>query len=145
MLNRHKWDHANFHRSLAALARVGSGDQVLDLGCGPGATLEALLESVGEGGKVFALDRMKETLAQVAARYAADVESERLILVHGDVQAPPFAEDTFDAIVCQNVVECLPERDALVVHAVRMLKPGGTLLLDTMILTASSSPMTIAS
>ena len=30
---------------------------------------------------------------------------------------------------CQNVVECLPERDALVVHAVRMGKPGGTLLL----------------
>ena len=42
-------------------------------------------------------------------------------------------KDTFDAIVCQNVVECLPKRDALVAQAVRMLKPGGTLLLDTMI------------
>ena len=42
--------------------------------------------------KVFALDRMKETLAPVSARYTADVESERLIVVHGDVRAPPFAE-----------------------------------------------------
>lgn len=82
-----------------------------------------------EDGKVFALDRMKGTLAQVAARYAAAVESGRLVVVHGDVQAPPFAEGAFDAIVCQNVVECLRDRDALVVQAARMLKPGGTLLL----------------
>ena len=129
MLNRHKWDHVNFHRSLAALARVGSRDQVLDLGCGPGASLEPLLESVGEDGKVFALDRMKGTLAQVEARYAAAVGSGRLVVVQGDIGAPPFADGAFDAIVCQNVVECLPDRDALVAQATRVLKPGGTLLL----------------
>lgn len=128
-INRQKWDEPGFHRHIAALARVASGEQVLDLGCGRGGTLQALLEGVGAGGRVFALDRMATLLAAAAAGFTAAVRAGELIVVHGDVLKPPFADATFDIVVCQNVIECVSDRKGLVAQARRLLKPGGRFVL----------------
>jgi SAM-dependent methyltransferase len=37
----------------------------------------------------------------------------------------PFASAYFDCIVCQNVIECVADRDALLAEMARILKPGG--------------------
>lgn len=129
MLNRQRWDAACFHQMMATLARVAPGDHVLDLGCGRGATLGSLIERAGESGRVFGLDRMDRSLKEAGARYAAAVESGRLVLVQGEVLDLPFPDDTFEVVVCQNVIERVDDCEAAVVQARRVLKPGGRLLL----------------
>jgi SAM-dependent methyltransferase len=129
MLTHQKWDETRFHETIAALAGASPGDLVLDLGCGSGASLGPLLKAVGDAGKVLGLERMARALAVSEQQHAAAVEGCRLILVQGEVIAPPFLDSTFDVVVCQNVVECVKDRGALVTEERRVLKPGGRLLL----------------
>jgi SAM-dependent methyltransferase len=114
---------------LADLVDIKRGDQVLDFGCGRGASLEPMLEKVGDAGNVFGFDRIGQSLAHARAANAIAVDAGRLELVEGDVMAPPFPDDFFDVIICQNVVECVSDRAGLVAQARRILKPGGRLLL----------------
>ena len=129
MLNRQKWDAARFHEALALLLGACPGNHVLDLGCGRGASLGSLLRAVGDEGKVVGLDRMGLALADSALRHASAIQRSRLTLVRGDLVALPFSNDAFDAVICQNVAECVHDRETLVAEAWRVLKPGGTLLL----------------
>jgi len=129
MLSRQKWDAARFHETLVSLVGAAPGDHVLDLGCGQGASLGALLNAVRKTGKVYGLNESDHPLQEAAQRYAEDVESGRLSLRKGDALDLPFPDATFDAVLCQNVVECVHGRQALVAQAKRVLKPGGRLLL----------------
>jgi SAM-dependent methyltransferase len=48
----------------------------------------------------------------------------------GRPQGPPAAADgAFDRVLCHNVLEVLPDPDALVAEAIRVLRPGGRLVL----------------
>jgi SAM-dependent methyltransferase len=129
MLNRQQWDASGFHRMLAARVEAAPGDHVLDFGCGRGASLGALLDAVGDHGRVVGLDQLGPALVEAEMRYAADVISGRLVLVHCGVFDSRFPDNAFDAVLCQNVIECVSRRDALVAEARRILKPGGRLLL----------------
>jgi SAM-dependent methyltransferase len=129
MLNRQKWDAARFHDALATLVGASVDEHVLDLGCGRGASLGALLAAVGSRGKVVGLDRMGRALDEATRRHASAVETGCLTLVRGEILDPPFPDEVFDAVICQNVVECVDDREALVAQASRVLKPGGRLLV----------------
>jgi len=124
-----KWDNTHFHEMLVELCEIKNGNHVLDLGCGAGRSLAPMLEAVGAGGEVVGLDRMAQSLADVAVRFARDIYDERLELVQADVLATPFRDGRFDVVLCQNVVECVNERSGLVAEAKRLLRPGGRLLL----------------
>ncbi|WP_370675388.1 methyltransferase domain-containing protein [Pleomorphomonas sp. PLEO] len=142
-----RWDTAHFHEMLVELCEIKSGNYVLDLGCGTGRSLAAMLDAVGDGGKVVGLDQMAQPLAEVASRFARDINDKRLELVQADVLAAPFHDGQFDAVLCQNVIECVNEREALVTEAKRLLKPGGRLLLghhdfDGIILASEDRDMT---
>jgi ubiquinone/menaquinone biosynthesis C-methylase UbiE len=51
--------------------------------------------------------------------------------VVGDAQALPFCGESFDTIMCNEVLEHVPEPSQLFSEAVRVLEPGGYLLLTT--------------
>ncbi|SCM76758.1 conserved hypothetical protein [uncultured Pleomorphomonas sp.] len=124
-----KWDAVQFHEMLVDLCEIDSGNHVMDFGCGIGRSLKAMLEAVGDSGKVVGLDRMAQPLSEAASQFIHEIEGKRLELVQADVLAAPFPDGQFDAVLCQNVVECMHEREALVAEAKRLLKPGGRLLL----------------
>ncbi|WP_026790849.1 methyltransferase domain-containing protein [Pleomorphomonas oryzae] len=129
MHSSQKWDTVRFHEALVELCEIKSGNHVLDLGCGIGRSLAAMLDAVGGEGKVVALDRMARSLADVASRFDREINDARLEVVQADVLATPFRDGQFDVVLCQNVVECVNEREALVAEAKRILRPGGRLLL----------------
>ena len=147
MLNRQKWTAAHFHETLVALVGVSAGEHVLDLGCGQGASLGPLLDAVGNGGKVVGLDRMSRALQEAAQRHGPAVETGSLTLRRGDILDPPFPDEIFDVVICQNVIECVADREGLVAQAKRVLKPGGRLLLghhdfDGILLTSDDRDLT---
>jgi SAM-dependent methyltransferase len=51
--------------------------------------------------------------------------------VYGDGQALPFRETAFDTVLCNEVLEHIPEPWILLSESARVLKPGGFLLLTT--------------
>jgi ubiquinone/menaquinone biosynthesis C-methylase UbiE len=129
MYNRHEWNAAEFHHNLAEIAGITHGETVLDLGCGTGASLPALLDHVGLKGYVYALDRMPHAIEQIQKCNKNAIHQGRLFPVVGDVSQTTFQNGSFDAIVCQNVIECLLNEKACLTEIQRILRPGGKLLL----------------
>lgn len=51
--------------------------------------------------------------------------------VHADGQGLPFKVEAFDFVLCNEVLEHVPEPSQLIANVYRVLKPGGVLLLTT--------------
>lgn len=105
----------------SALAERWKWRRVADAGCGAGFHL-GLLRDLGVGAVGFDL--------AVAALRAAPGH----LVCAGDVLAPPFRPDAFDAVLCLgNTISLLPDRAAqrraLAVLAA-LLRPGGVLVLQ---------------
>lgn len=119
-------------------AGLQAGWHVLDAGCGGGSFLPLMGELVGPTGKITALDLAPENVAIVeqratAGHFACTVEARV-----GAITQLPFADNSFDAIWCANVVQYLTEAEfhqsAGEFH--RVLRPSGLLALKEMDLTA---------
>ncbi|WP_433528216.1 class I SAM-dependent methyltransferase [Micromonospora sp. CA-263727] len=67
---------------------------------------------------------MLRTAARRASRAARPVA-----LVRADAVALPFADEEFDTVLCTFALCCVPDERAALIEAVRVLRPGGNLLL----------------
>jgi ubiquinone/menaquinone biosynthesis C-methylase UbiE len=128
-LNSH-WTLADFHARVAALAAIKDGARVLDLGCGRGFTLPHLIAQIGKSGEVVAADRISRSLAEIREGYHDDIAKGRLTDVDLNIAGPlPFATASFGSVVCQNVIECIPDRKGLLAEIHRILRPGGSAVI----------------
>ncbi len=95
---------------------------VVDLGCGTG-TLSLLL---AEGGhRVRGVDSSPAMVAAARVKTSAhEVE-----VVVGDAADPPYDAGSVDVVLCRHVLWALPEPPAVLGRWVRLLRPGGSLLL----------------
>jgi SAM-dependent methyltransferase len=139
------------HRWLAGLLAATPGDRVLDLGCGTGASLVQAAPAV-PGGLLAGVDLSAAALARGAGALGDAVAglspAPAVLLLQADLKAPlPLADAAFDRVLCHNVLEVLPDPPALVAEAVRVLRPGGRLVLahsdyDTMIFASEDLELT---
>ncbi len=102
------------------------GEQVLDVGSGPGHYAFDMAAAVGATGRVAGVDNAKDSLA-TAQRRCADLANVSFHL--GDAIDLPFAEATFDAVLSTQTFEYLPNVRAALTEIVRVLKPGGRVLI----------------
>jgi ubiquinone/menaquinone biosynthesis C-methylase UbiE len=103
------------------------GKRVLEVGAGTGRDSLSLASS---GAEVYQLDYSMEALRlarEVASRAGAPVR-----LLGGNALALPFRKGSFDVVVHQGLLEHFhaPEAARLLAENVRVLKPGGYLLVD---------------
>jgi SAM-dependent methyltransferase len=125
-----KWSSDGFHGLMAKLAGIRQGDRVLDLGCGRGKTIRYLLGKIGTTGKVVAADRSSDNLAALRDAFPDAVATGRLSVANFDLVGTwPFEDASFDSIVCQNVVECVADKNRLMREVHRILKPNGAALI----------------
>ncbi|WP_409469156.1 methyltransferase domain-containing protein [Streptomyces sp. HC307] len=117
---------ASVKRELDDMLRVTTGSHVLDVGCGTGADVRAIARRVGPGGRVVGIDSSEQLIAQAtpAGPGAAEVE-----FLHGEAGSLPFAADTFDAARAERVIEHVPDPAAAVAEMLRVVKPGGQVLI----------------
>jgi ubiquinone/menaquinone biosynthesis C-methylase UbiE len=99
------------------------GERVLDLACGTGAVARQLAPIVGTKGSVVGLEISAAMLdvARSLPRSAGALVDWR----QGDGTAMPFADRTFDLVVCQQGLQFFPNRAAGVAEIRRVLVPGG--------------------
>lgn len=124
-------------RQMVRVAGVQPGQQVLDVGCGPGALTELLASLLGPG-SVAAIDP-SERFVEVCRTRApgADVRQ-------GVAESLPFPDACFDVVLAQLVVDGMDDAPRGVAEMRRATRPGGVVaacvwkfgggmpLLDTM-------------
>ena len=96
------------------------GGRLLEVGSGNGETLEGLREM---GWKVRGLD--------FDPRAVEHCRGKGLEVDLGDLASQGYPAASFDAVVSSNVIEHVPDPGALLRQCLRILEPGGTLVLQT--------------
>lgn len=109
---------------LVELAGVRADERVLDVAAGTG---NAALPAARTGASVTALD-ITPALLEAGAQRAAAAGLE-ITWVHGDAQALPFPDASFDRVLsCVGVQFCADHRSAAA-ELLRVCRPGGTVAL----------------
>lgn len=98
------------------------GQQILDIGCGPGFYASELSRQVGPEGSVVAVDTNAAMLAVAQRRCAAHTN---VAFHEADATSLPVPDDAFDRAVCVQVLEYVPDVDAALREMHRVLRPGG--------------------
>jgi SAM-dependent methyltransferase len=110
-------------RAIAALG-LGSGDIVVDIGCGAGQTLLQLAERVGPQGQVIGVD-VAPLLLEIAKRRTAPLRQVRLI--QADAQHLDLPSESADAVFSRFGVMTFSDPIAAFANFRRILKPSGAL------------------
>lgn len=122
-VQKHPWWQARA-RLIARLIKNHGGpnpQNILDVGCGWGVTLE-YLESLGH--EVTGLDVGRESLAML------DRANRRLIL--GDIQNGPISASDrgkFDVVLALDVLEHLSDDRSAMDHLAELVRPGGLVIV----------------
>ena len=103
------------------LLKLVPGEQVLDIGCGPGFLCESIAAQVGSTGAVVGIDISRDLIGLCERRGPPH----RLSYAVGDATNIERPDATFDAVTCTQVAEYVPDVDRVVSEAFRVLKPGG--------------------
>lgn len=113
---------------LKALA-LTAGEQVLDIGSGPGLLAYDMAEAVGNSGRVCGIDVSQAMLAMAEKRCA---EQPRTEFRMAPATQLPYPDDSFDAAVSTQVYEYVRDVPAALAELHRVLRPGGrAVILDT--------------
>jgi SAM-dependent methyltransferase len=106
------------------------GERMLDLGCGFG---RHAFEAARRGAEVVALDAGRDEVEGVVAMFnAMEFEGELdahapAAAVQGDALHLPFADGSFDRVICSEVLEHIPDDLSAMRELSRVLRPGGTM------------------
>jgi SAM-dependent methyltransferase len=112
------------HELVAALQTADRSFQVLEAGCGAGRFTEVLLQ----------LPAVQLTSVDLSSAVEANQrnfpQDGRHRIVQCDVCRPPFAEGSFDVVVCLGVIQHTPNPEHTIAQLYRMVRNGGWLVID---------------
>src|SRR5919201_937753 len=106
------------------LGRLAPGERVLDLGSGAGTDSLVAAQMVGPDGRVTGIDMTPEMLGRARAA-AAELGAENVEFVEAGAERLPFADESFDVVISNGVVDLIPDKDAVFAELHRVLRPGG--------------------
>lgn len=116
-----------------------AGSKVADIGCGGGLFSEALALA---GATVTAIDAT-DSVIDIARTHAAQNELNIDYRVQLSRQLAASESGTFDAVVCMELIEHVPDPAALVADCGALLRDGGQLFISTLTRTPVSYALAI--
>lgn len=112
----------SLYRPLQPYLDAITAGRVLDVGCAYGYMLEKFPQSMEK----FGIDISDHAIARAQEHFP-----QGKFQVGGAEKKLPFAEDFFDVIICNDVLEHLVDPGLALQAMARVLKPGGILYLNT--------------
>lgn len=107
---------------------IGRHDSILDVGCGGGRTVGKLAAIASEG-RIYGVDYSEESVAATKRNNAELVTAGRVEVRQGPVSELPFGDRMFDLVTGIETHFWWPDIAAGMREILRVLKPGGTLIL----------------
>lgn len=117
LMRAEHWSRYHFAAQLAA------GRRVLDAGCGTGYGM-ALLRGSGAS-EIVGVDRSGDAIRSARER------NPDALLVEADLSSTTLADESFDLIVCFEVIEHLGPQEDVLDELRRLLAPGGVVLVSS--------------
>ncbi len=117
-------------RKLVDLCHLDSGQHVLEVGCGVGATIHYLAREIGC--RVVGVDIVEQMIEQARERARAEEIERRVAFAVADARKLPFENDLFDAVMMESVNVFFEDKRAAMSEYARVTKPGGYVGLTEM-------------
>ena len=119
-------DAARRRQLVKAALSAQPGDQVLDVGSGPGFYCFEIADEVGPDGRVVGVDLAEPMLALAQRRCETKTT---VSFKKGDVLGLPVEEASFDRALCVQVLEYVESATAGLAEINRILRPGGRVVI----------------
>ena len=112
-------------RMIVEMARLQPGDNVLDVGCGPGNLTLTASKYVGASGSAYGIDASPEMIN--VARKKAKRSGSEIVFEVGLIERIAYPDATFDVVISRLVIHHLPDdlKRQGFKEIYRVLKPGG--------------------
>jgi len=107
---------------------IGQQNTILDVGCGGGRTVSKLA-AIATHGKVYGVDFSLESVAFASRTNRRWIDMARAEILEGSVSQLPFSENVFDLATAVETHFWWPDPPADMREVLRVLKPGGTLII----------------
>lgn len=120
---RHRRVHPGVLRALIDGAGIARESRVVEVGCGTGNYLRAIVETTGCRGT--GIDPAEAMLTR------ARRQNRRVAWVRGRAEVLPLADGSADLLFSVDVIHHVADRAAAFAEAMRVLAPGGTLCTAT--------------
>lgn len=105
-------------------ANIKEGDAVLDLGSGAGNDCFVARAIVGETGQVTGID-FTDAMTEKARINNAKLGYTNVEFIQGDIEKMPLADNQFDVILSNCVLNLVPDKEKAFSEIYRLLKPNG--------------------
>lgn len=105
---------------------AGFAGEVLEIAAGTGRLTRALAERLAPGARLTATD-LNAPMLEIARRA---VGADRVRFQTADAQALPFADQSFDLVLCQFGIMFFPDKPRAAAEMRRVLRPGGRLVFN---------------
>jgi SAM-dependent methyltransferase len=115
-----------------AVADLGTGETVLDLGSGAGADVLISARRVGPEGRAIGLD-MTDEMLELARANAAAAGVENVEFLKGYLEDIPLPEASVDVVISNCVINLAADKRVVLAEAARVLRAGGRLAVSDVI------------
>jgi SAM-dependent methyltransferase len=126
-IGQNSWLTADEHDLFIGWLDVGSGSKLLDVASGSGRTTLRVAQITGCS--VHGIDSHPQAVAAANdAVRAAGLEGRAAFQLHDAATRMPFADASFDALICIDALNHLPNRAAVFAEWARIIRPGGVVV-----------------
>ncbi|MFZ1536405.1 MAG: methyltransferase domain-containing protein [Chromatiaceae bacterium] len=125
------WESAAAVGNPFSVSPVGTGQSVVDLGCGAGADACVAALLVGAEGRVIGID-CTAAMVNKARRNAAVSGFTNLEFHQADMTSLPVADGYADVVISNGAINLASDKERVLVEAYRILRPGGRLQIADM-------------
>lgn len=122
----------------AALLEASPSDTILDIGCGIGGPARYIASTFGCSVNGIDITPAFVTAAQKLTELCG--LQDRVTFVEGNAEALPFEAGAFDGGISLYVGMNLPNREAVIREAARVIRPGGRLVWSEAVLKTGEVP-----
>ena len=107
-----------------AVAELGEGETVLDLGSGGGIDVLLSARRVGPTGRAIGVD-MTDEMLDLARRNATEAGATNVEFRKGTIESLPLEDASVDVVISNCVVNLAADKGAVIAEIARVLREGG--------------------